>query len=211
MTGLVPFTDNFRDLSNDNGYQFEFFCERCGNGHRSPFQRDKVATGRGLLRSLGSLSDGWGVADRLGYAGDMLSRSTGSATKDRALASAVETVAPHFRQCRGCGNWVCADVCWNEPIGQCLVCSPSVADELSRAQAAAQVEQLQEKTREIDWTKDLDLTTRARVQCPACGAGCSGGKFCGDCGAQLAASSDCSNCGTHLAGAKFCPECGQKA
>jgi len=43
--GLIAFTDNFSDLSNQDGYQFEFRCERCGNGHRSPFQRDKVATG----------------------------------------------------------------------------------------------------------------------------------------------------------------------
>jgi hypothetical protein len=37
MADIVPFTDNYVDLSNDSGYQFEFRCERCGNGYRSPF------------------------------------------------------------------------------------------------------------------------------------------------------------------------------
>jgi hypothetical protein len=30
MSEHVPFTDNFSDLSNADGYQFEFRCERCG-------------------------------------------------------------------------------------------------------------------------------------------------------------------------------------
>lgn len=212
MSELVPFTDNVNDLSNQDGYQFEFRCERCGNGYRSPFQRDTVATGGRFLRGIGSLSGRWGLADKLGHAStELYDRVTGSAAKDKALASAVEAVRPHFVQCRGCGDWVCRDVCWNDGIGQCLTCSPNVADELSRAQAAAQVEQLREKAREVDWTKDLDLTTRARVACPSCSASISGGKFCPECGADLQPSSECTHCGTALAGARFCPECGQRA
>lgn len=212
MTDIVPFTDNFNDLSNTDGYQFEFRCERCGNGYRSPFQRNPVAAGGKILRGLGSLNNKWGIADRLGHAStEMVDRFTGSAAKDKALRSAVEAVSPHFAQCRGCGDWACRDVCWNEEIGQCLNCSPSVADELSRAQAAAQVQQIKEKAREVDWTKDLDIATRAKVACPHCSASISGGKFCPECGGNLQAASECTNCGTTLEGAKFCPECGQKA
>lgn len=212
MSEIVPFTNNFNDLSNSDGYQFEFVCERCGNGYRSPFQRDTMATGGRMLRGLGSLSNKFGVVDRLGAASDQFyDRLTGSAAKDKALSAAVESIRPNFRQCRGCGDWVCHEVCWNEPIGQCLNCSPSVADELSRAQAAAQVEQIQEQAREVDWTKDLDLVTRARVSCPSCSAPVTGGKFCPECGAGLQSKAECTNCGTSLDGAKFCPECGQKA
>lgn len=211
MSTIVPFTDNVRDLSNNAGYQFEFFCERCGNGYRSPFQRDKVATGRGALRVLGSLSRS-NLGYRLDSASYALDRMTGSPAKDKALGAAVETVRPHFSQCRGCGNWVCIDVCWNQEIGQCLNCSPSVAEELSRAQAAAQVEQIKEKAREQDWTQDLDVTTRARVRCPSCEASIEGGKFCPECGASLQASSECATCGAELtAGARFCSECGSQA
>lgn len=210
MADAVPFTDNVFDLSNHNGYQFEFRCERCGNGYRSGFERDKVSTGRTVLRAISSFGGG-GVADRLSYAGDMLDRATGSSAKDKALARAVETVRPRFIQCHGCGNWVCHEVCWNAAVGQCAVCSPLAAQELSRAQAAAQSQQFREKAAEVDWTKGVAVGTRAVVQCPSCGAAASGGKFCGECGHALASSQHCTGCGTALEGAKFCPECGQKA
>jgi hypothetical protein len=140
--GLVPFTDNFNDLSNLNGYQFEFHCERCGNGYRSPFQANRKEQGRGLLRAAGSLVGGKAselanVAEQWQY-----DRGTNSKAKDKALAHAVESVRDEFRQCRGCGDWVCVAVCWNHEVGQCLVCSPSVAEEVSRAQAAAQKDQI---------------------------------------------------------------------
>ncbi|MEZ5118173.1 MAG: zinc ribbon domain-containing protein [Candidatus Nanopelagicales bacterium] len=211
MTDIVPFTDNYRDLSNTDGYQFEFFCERCGNGYRSPFQADLMEKGRGLLRSAGGLFGG-ALSNITGAADDLMDRGTNSAAKDKALAQAVEAVRPQFRQCRACGNWVCVDVCWNAEIGQCATCSPFVTDELSRAQAAAQVQQIQEKVKETDWTADIDVTTRAKVACPSCGAPVEGGKFCSSCGAKLSPTAFCTECGAEIkAGAKFCGECGTPA
>jgi hypothetical protein len=35
---LIQFTRNFTDHSTDKGYQFEFFCDRCGNGFTSEFK-----------------------------------------------------------------------------------------------------------------------------------------------------------------------------
>ncbi len=208
MSTLVPFTDNFTDLSNTEGYQFEFNCERCGNGYRSPFQADMVERGRGLLRSAGGLFGG-ALSNITNAADSALDRGTNSAAKDKALAAAVEAVQPHFEQCRACGNWVCASVCWNAEIGQCANCSPFVVDELSRAQAAAQVEQIRQKVQETDWTADLDTTTRAKVACPGCGASVAGGKFCPQCGERLSAIVDCAQCGSQLpSGSKFCSECG---
>jgi hypothetical protein len=208
---IVPFTDNFRDLSNQNGYQFEFVCERCGNGYRSEFVRDKVNLGRGLLRSAGSLFGG--KLDRISGASEqlMFDRGTNSPAKDKALREAGESVRDEFMQCRGCGDWMCKAVCWNHEIGQCLRCSPSVAEEISKAQAAAQVRQIQDKVETIDWTKDLDLEQRAKVTCPSCHAKVEGGKFCPECGEKLAVTQFCTNCGTEMKdGAKFCAECGQK-
>jgi len=48
MSAIVPFTGNLDDLSNDKGYQFEFYCERS----------DVAVTGRGLLRAAGGLFGG---------------------------------------------------------------------------------------------------------------------------------------------------------
>ena len=54
-----------------------------------------------------------------------------------AMKAAVEAVKDQFKQCRGCGNWVCEPVCWNTDVGQCLNCSPSVAEEVSRGHLVA--------------------------------------------------------------------------
>lgn len=181
--------------------------ERCGNGYRSPFQADVVAKGRGLLRAVGTFTGE--AVEQLGWASDYLDRSTNSTAKDRALRAAVEAVRGQFRQCRACGDWVCQEVCWNHEVGQCLTDSPMVVDELARAQAAAQVEQIQERVRGVDWTCDLDLATRARVACPN-GHAVEGGKFCPACGESLRAMcDDCATCGTQLTpAARFCAECG---
>jgi hypothetical protein len=188
-----------------------FFCERCGNGYRSPFQRNIAEQGRGLLRATSGLFGG-ALDGLVGAADSVMDRGTNSQAKDKALAAAVETVRPHFHQCRACSNWVCEEVCWNAEIGQCATCSPFVTDELSKAQAAVQIEQIQEKVKETDWTAGIDTTTRAKLACPHCRAAVSGGKFCGECGGKLAATSFCSECGTEMtAGTKFCPECGTAA
>jgi hypothetical protein len=214
MADIVGFTDNIRDLSNAEGYQFEFVCERCGNGYRSPYVTNVKERGRGLLRaatsmfgdrveSLGKLSN---AAESLQY-----DRGTNSPQKDKAMQQAVEAVKDQFKQCRGCGNWVCVPVCWNHDIGQCLTCSPSVAEEVSRAQAAAQVRQIHEKAETVDWTDNIDIAERAKVTCPKCSAKIDGGKFCPECGETLSAQKFCGECGAESkAGVKFCAECGTK-
>jgi len=212
MAGIVPFTNNFSDLSNTEGYQFEFHCERCGNGYRSPYQANIREKGRGFLRAASSLIDSVGI-DKLSEAANSLSldRGTNSKQKDKALADAVDAVKDEFEQCRGCGDWVCVNVCWNAEVGQCVKCSPFVAEEISKAQAAAQVQQIQEKVREQDWTADLDLANRAKVKCPHCSAVVEGGKFCPECGEAMAKTTFCAECGAQLKeGAKFCTECGTK-
>jgi hypothetical protein len=210
VSGHYAFTDNVRDLSNGDGYQFEFVCERCGNGYRSPFVRDKLDLGRNILRGVGDLIGGSGykisqMANELTW-----NRSTNSAAKDRAMDKAVETVRHEFQQCRGCGSWVCNEVCWNTEVGQCLNCSPAVAEEISRAQAQAQIDQIRQQAQTVDWTKGLDVEHRATVTCPQCHAKVDGGKFCSSCGVVMHIAVVCPGCEyTHNApGAGFCSQCG---
>jgi hypothetical protein len=208
----VPFTDNVNDLSNQDGYQFEFRCERCGNGFRSAFVRDKMEFGRGALRAVGSLFGG--KLQEISHSADqwVYNRSTNSPAKDKALEAAVAEISPSFRQCRGCGDWMCATQCWNDEIGQCLRCSPSVAEEISRAQAEAQRRQIWDQATEVDWTGNLDLATRAKLNCPACGSKVDGGKFCSACGSSLALAAGCGGCGStaNKPGAVFCSDCGTR-
>jgi hypothetical protein len=55
MSGMVFFTDNYADRSSDDGYQFEFYCRRCGNGYSSPFQHSVTGFGGRLLRLGGDI------------------------------------------------------------------------------------------------------------------------------------------------------------
>lgn len=208
MTELVPFTDNFTDLSNLDGFQFEFRCERCGNGYRSAFRSDPRAAGQKLARGLGNLFGGTlsqvtSMADRL------LDRGTNSAAKDDALRAATAEIAPKFHQCRGCSNWVCGDVCWNAPVGQCAQCSPIATEELAQLQAEARRQQLRQRLETVDLVGKADLKSQARPRCGACGAQSAGGKFCGECGSPLAVVTTCGGCGAdNPAGARFCSSCG---
>ena len=36
---LIQFTKNHSDHSTDRGFQFEFFCDKCGNGYMTRFQQ----------------------------------------------------------------------------------------------------------------------------------------------------------------------------
>ena len=212
MTSSVPFTDNFSDLSNANGYQFEFRCERCGNGYRSAFQRDVVSTGQSVLRSVGSLFGG--TLSSIGNAADslLLNRGTNSPAKDRALTQAVEEISPQFTQCRGCGDWTCREVCWNETAGQCVRCAPVFADELAGLQAEARRTQARDQLAATDLLSGTDLSADAVASCPSCGARAGGGKFCTECGTSLRPATTCTGCSAELvAGARFCPECGTRA
>jgi len=208
VSGHYAFADNVRDLSNNDGYQFEFSCERCGNGYRSPFVRDKAEMAQNILRTVGNLIGGNGY--RLGRLADFWDRGTNSTAKDAAMRDAVETVRHEFRQCRGCGEWVCAQVCWNERIGQCVTCSPIVHEELSRAQARAQVDQMYAQARDVDWNRDLEVSRRSTVTCPHCSAPVDGGAFCSSCGQRMHQVRPCPGCESvrNPPGASFCSECG---
>jgi len=95
---------------------------------------------------------------------------------------------------------------------QCLRCSPSVAEELSRAQADAQRQQIWDRAKETNWTGDLDLATRAKLNCSSCGSKVDGGRFCSSCGAALAMVATRGGCGStaNKPGAVFCSDCGTR-
>jgi hypothetical protein len=208
MTDHIPFTDNVTDLSNENGYQFEFRCERCGNGFRSAFRHDPRSTGQKLARGLSGLLGG--SFAEVGYMADrLLDRGTNSPAKDAALRAATAEIAPRFHQCRGCSDWVCGDGCWNSDIGQCVRCSPVVVEELAQLQAEARRAQLRERLETTDLLGGISVSKQAQPTCPSCGAQSRGGKFCSDCGSTLVITRACTGCGTHLAqNARFCNECG---
>jgi hypothetical protein len=211
MPGPVPFTGNYSDHSTEAGYQFEFFCERCGNGYKSGFNASALGMGGKVLKGLGGLLGGK-LADAA-YGADHVKDLTESKAKDEALRKAVEEVRPLFNQCHRCGNWVCQNICWNDEVGMCVDDAPKMEQEIAQMQSEAQREQLRTKIQSTDYTAGINVERKQIALCPNCKAEASvSGKFCDNCGASLAGVPvTCPKCGTeNERGAKFCAECGNK-
>jgi hypothetical protein len=203
----IAFTKNQQDLSTDLGYQFKFFCDKCGNGYMSSFVQSKVKTAGTLLRGAGQILGGFlGTAGANSYE---IQRAVGGREHDKAFRDAVEEVRPHFKQCSRCGIWVCPENCWNGERGLCEVCAPNVHEERAAAQASVAKDQIWEQAKAADQVTNVD--TKAVAYCPQCGAKSLGGKFCQECGARFSTTVTCSKCGKSIEGQpKFCPECGEK-
>lgn len=208
------FTRNYTDRSNDTGFQFEFHCDKCGNGHRSTFKTNKLGMAASLLKAAGSIFGG-GLHNASWGADHVKDAFRGSAWDD-AYKEAIEEIKPKFHQCTRCGKWVCPEVCWNAARGLCEECAPDLGEAAAAVQAQVAVEQIGEKARQHDQTGGLDMAApKAIAACPHCHARVAAGtKFCAECGKPVAqaATKFCAECGGKIQpGAKFCPECGKPA
>ncbi len=207
---MIQFTRNYTDRSNDSGFQFEFHCDKCGNGHLSPFVASRVGFASSLLRAAGSLFGG--AVASAAHAGDHLKDALRGKAWDAAYGEAVSAGKAHFEHCTRCGQWVCPEACWNAKRGLCEGCAPDLAEEAASIQAQVAVEQAWEKARAQDQVAALDLKAERRVACPHCRARVEGGRFCPVCGESLSTKVACGSCRAQVpTGAKFCPECGSKS
>jgi len=206
---LIQFTRNHNDHSTDKGFQFEFFCDRCGNGFMSEFKASATGMAASALHAAGSFFGG--VLGRASGSSYEIERAVLGPAHDKAFREAIEETKPNFRQCPKCTHWVCLTSCRNAKRVLCYECAPDIETELASAQVQTTVEQMKDKLRQQDMTKDLDLTSEAAALCPSCGARTQGAKFCPECGQSLRPKNECSKCRTKFdAGTKFCPECGNK-
>ena len=228
---LIQFVQNYEDLSTDRGFQFKFYCDKCGNGFMTRFQASTLGTAGSLLRAAGDLFGGW--ASSAGNSAYELQRTVGSKAHDDALAAAVAEGKEHFHQCSRCGRWVCPEVCWNANVGQCEGCAPNFQEELAASHANAKTEaarqQIYERAQQTDYASKLDMSADAYVSaesqaqtddaraatrplCANCGTMVGKAKFCPECGTPTKpAKLTCSACGHQPEGTpKFCPECGTK-
>ena len=202
MAGFTPFTDNYSDMSDQNGYQFEFRCDICGSGYRSEFERSNLGTASNLLSGASNLIGGlWGASNAANTAQSLTDRGA----RDEALKKASNEIMPLFKQCPRDHNWV-DETCWNEERGLCVNDAPKLAAEMEAERAAVQVNQMREAMGQSSQFSG-DISSRTTV-CTNCGKPVGSEKFCSNCGTPVAMSK-CTNCGTDLAaGAKFCGSCG---
>ena len=204
MAGFTPFTRNYRDISNDLGYQFEFNCDVCGSGYKSEFTRSALGTAGNLLSGAGSLVGGlFGAAN----AADRLRDLTDQGARDKALEKAANEIMPLFRQCPRDHNWV-DETCWNEQRGLCINDAPKLAVEMEAERAQVELQQMR-TAMQGQQVFGGDTSARTTV-CTSCGKPVGSEKFCGNCGTPVGLAK-CTSCGNDLApGARFCGNCGTK-
>jgi RNA polymerase subunit RPABC4/transcription elongation factor Spt4 len=211
---LIKFVRNYSDESTERGFQFEFFCDRCGTGYRTSFQPSAT----GMVTEALDVASGifGGILGTAANVGERVHSAAWERAHDKAYATAVEEVKPFFMQCPRCKSWVCKEACWNTERGLCTNCAPDVGVEMAAAQAEEVVTQAREQVRaKTTFTADeKQIKAGLRAACPECGAVVQpGAKFCPKCGKPLAGGDTkfCVQCGSKMpAGVSFCPECGAK-
>ena len=114
----IEFTENYEDLSDENGFRFRFYCERCDADFVSDMQPCPHQHESGLLKVVGKI-----FAEAADSGGELTSDEE-QLQHDVALRSAVTQVSEHFHECPQCGEWVC-DTCWNRALLHCEKCAPS--------------------------------------------------------------------------------------
>jgi ribosomal protein L32 len=205
MAGFTPFSDNYTDMSDGNGYQFEFRCDVCGSGYRSEFIRSTLGTAGSILGGASSLIGGiFGGASNLA---DRAKDITDRGARDEALKKASNEIMPLFTRCTRCNNWV-DETCWNAARGLCVSCAPNLAGEMEAERASVELSQMRDAMR-AETVFSGDTSARATV-CASCGKPVGSEKFCSNCGTPTG-QNKCAGCGADLAaGTRFCGNCGTK-
>lgn len=209
----LEFTKNYNDESTERGFQFEFYCDRCNNGFRTPFKAFGMGMVSGAMDTANSLLGG--IFGRVSDATNRVSSANYERAHDQAFLEAANSLKPEFIQCPRCSKWVCKKSCWNTKRGLCKDCAPDLGVEMSAAQASRSVEEVWAHAAMAEEDKKLGAENwreTIRASCPECNAPlATNAKFCPECGAKLKGATHCSECGSKLQpGAKFCAECGTK-
>ncbi len=217
---LHSFTRNHDDLSTDAGFQYEFFCDCCGNGFKSTFKPSSTYSAKkrteGLGRGIGILGNLFG--GRIGSIGGALESGANvlqdklddkspqwRKEQEKSFDEAQEEVRPHFIKCPSCNKWVCSD-CWNEDEGLCIDCAPRESTYVAKARNEAMRRNIDEAAEKATvWHGEIEERT---TLCPHCGKPAGNGNFCNHCGQSLRMLK-CPKCGATLQpNMKFCGECG---
>ena len=101
---LIQFVRNYDDLSTDRGYQFKFYCDRCGNGYETQFRGSATGALNDALGTASSLLGG--LFNNIASAGERVHSAAYQKAKDDAFRAAIDEAKPNFKQCHRCGKWV---------------------------------------------------------------------------------------------------------
>lgn len=212
---MIQFVGNYDDLSSERGYQFQFRCDKCGNGYTSRFITSKIGMAGTLLRTAGSIFGGW--AGSAGSNSYDVQRLAAGPEHDNALREAMEEGKQYFHQCTRCGKWVCPEACWNEKANLCEECAPNFEEQMAanRAQVMAEASRqlLYDQAMKTDYASGVDMSAGGSYAAPDVGERRGSTAVCSKCQADLGSAKFCPQCGTSAAAAakQFCPQCGAGA
>lgn len=206
---LRDFVKNYDDMSDDNGFQFKFHCDICGDGYLSTYRPAPFAKARSVMGAVESLGGVFGRLSGTRGAADALHDAKWREAKEKAFDQALAEAKAHFTKCPSCAKYVDVD-CWNDQAQMCVDCAPRQAVVVQKAKANAFVSQAQEAMSKKDYSAEIASVEESTVLCPNCGKPTGGGKFCEACGAPLDKKL-CPNCGAKISvTARFCNNCGNK-
>lgn len=218
VSNEIYFAGNYRDLCQQHGtaagFQFEFYCSRCHDTWRSPFEPYRGGRLAGWLgKGIGAASGLLGkVVSEVSTAADGLAGSAWGSARDAAFQRAIGAAEGHFNRCARCASYVCGR-CWNSGQGLCLHCAPDTAGEMMAARQQGLNDQVARRAYDEGQRRgeEQDALTPRQLVCPRCRAETHGGRFCPGCGHQLAQQAVCAGCRAPLLdGAAFCSGCGQR-
>lgn len=192
--------NNIRDISTPlgdigAGFQFEFFCESCGDTWKTPFKPYRSGQAAGIFRRFGSLVNEFykigaltDMVYKLGRVSGTSVEVAGGKGKAAALEEAQAMAAQRYHRCGSCKSQVCAN-CFDESSGLCNKCQ--AAEHAGGGQGSI-------------------ASASSSTSCPSCQTPSQGGRFCHECGFDMASThKSCPSCGVTMnRQARFCTDCG---
>ena len=191
---------NYRDISPPAGdvgagFQFEFFCESCGDTWKTPFKPYRAGQANGVFRRFGYLFNEFAkisVISETIYRARARRRHVdrgAPAPRPRRPRSKRRMVmgAQRYEKCSNCRTMVCAN-CYDEATGRCVKCD--------RAQGVG--------------SQSGTSASATSTVCPNCQTPSQGGRFCHECGFDMASThKSCPSCSATMPRqARFCTDCG---
>ncbi len=171
------FGDNYSDLSDETGFQFDFTCEGCNDAWRSPLKKYLAGEASQWLNTAGSLLGG--LMGNVGSAAESVRDAGYKQAREKAFREAAAEAVKHFSCCSRCRNYFCGK-CWNKTKRLCINCAPDVSREAAAAENEVEIEK--ERTA-IQEGKKPKSAAKPKAFCADCGEKLPAvSKFCPACG-----------------------------
>ena len=157
LPGQTMALSNYRDISPPlgdvgAGFQFEFFCESCGDTWKTPFKPYRAGQANGIFRRFGYLFNEFAKISVISEI-DLSPRprrrhvDRGDRLQGQgrgARGSAWRSAAQRYEKCSNCRTMVCAN-CYDEATQRCLKCDRAQGvGSQSGTSASASVDRLPE-------------------------------------------------------------------